>query len=543
MIKLKIREVLLLVLYTVPNSLLTLCIIYIISSVYTHNAVMFKGRLGIIFFAVTIASYLLDILFQRKIIGFTNDLIYDNEVKILDTVRKAQLMDLEKMGKDRIYAILEDLRSLVFIPYVITKGVNSILILTVGLSYFFYISYKAALTFLLLMVVFLIVYFIRNKNIQQKGAFSRSLNDKYFRLIRDQLEGFKELKLNKVKQTNLFEKYLIPNRHQAKETEVEVAKSFLALNLLGQYGLFLIIGTVMFIFPYLNIISKEQMLSFIVIILFISTPINTLVSLQTFFFKISVSSKRIRSFTKELHREYTLRPDAHPLIPKKTFNKICFENVLYRYENSSFKLDAFNLEINKGEVVFIIGGNGSGKSTFINLLSNLYHSSSGKLLVDGRQVEEDDEDYRSLISPIFTDHHLFSENYDNAVLTGNAEYTQLLELMQLDGIVTDDKDASARRRFSKGQGKRMALIFALLEKRPILILDEWAADQDPYFRKYFYEKLIPELKKQNKTIIAVTHDDAYFKQADRIIKFDYGRIVKDVRITDDVSELENIWVA
>ena len=97
----------------------------------------------------------------------------------------------------------------------------------------------------------------------------------------------------------------------------------------------------------------------------------------------------------------------------------------------------------------------------------------------------------------------------------------------MDNIVTDTKDESARRSFSKGQSKRMSLIFALLEEKPIMVLDEWAADQDPHFRKYFYEKLIPQFKAQGKTIIAVTHDDAYFKFADRIIKFDNGRIVKN----------------
>lgn len=103
-------------------------------------------------------------------------------------------------------------------------------------------------------------------------------------------------------------------------------------------------------------------------------------------------------------------------------------------------------------------------------------------------------------------------------------------MMKLDKVITDDKESSARRKFSKGQGKRMSLIFALMEKKPILVLDEWAADQDPYFRKFFYEELIPKLKAEGKTIIAVTHDDAYFHLADRIIKFNYGKIDAEVKV-------------
>ena len=112
----------------------------------------------------------------------------------------------------------------------------------------------------------------------------------------------------------------------------------------------------------------------------------------------------------------------------------------------------------------------------------------------------------------------------------------------MDKIITDDKDETVRRKFSKGQSKRMSLIFALLEKRPILVLDEWAADQDPHFRKYFYEELVPRFKEEGKTIIAVTHDDAYFHLADRIIKFDYGTIVKDIKTTSKEELAENFWV-
>ena len=113
--------------------------------------------------------------------------------------------------------------------------------------------------------------------------------------------------------------------------------------------------------------------------------------------------------------------------------------------------------------------------------------------------------------------------------------------MELEEVVGNDKDSSVRRKFSKGQSKRMSLIFALLEDKPILILDEWAADQDPYFRKFFYEELIPKFKQEGKTIIAVTHDDAYFHQADRILKFDYGQIVKDIRVEEEALSEKSLW--
>jgi putative ATP-binding cassette transporter len=81
---------------------------------------------------------------------------------------------------------------------------------------------------------------------------------------------------------------------------------------------------------------------------------------------------------------------------------------------------------------------------------------------------------------------------------------------------------------SGGQRKRLALLVAMLEDRPIIVLDEWAADQDPVFRKKFYEVILPELKRQGKTIIAITHDDRYFEGADRQLKLEDGQIAADI---------------
>jgi len=83
---------------------------------------------------------------------------------------------------------------------------------------------------------------------------------------------------------------------------------------------------------------------------------------------------------------------------------------------------------------------------------------------------------------------------------------------------------------STGQRKRLALLVTLLEDRPIIVLDEWAAEQDPEFRQFFYEELLAELKSRNKTIIAISHDDKYFRCADRVIRLEFGRIVSDMPV-------------
>jgi len=78
------------------------------------------------------------------------------------------------------------------------------------------------------------------------------------------------------------------------------------------------------------------------------------------------------------------------------------------------------------------------------------------------------------------------------------------------------------------------LIQVFLEDRPIIVLDEWAADQDPAFRRTFYEEILPELKQAGKTLIVISHDDQYFHVADRVIEMHDGRILEQ-RLSVDAS--------
>lgn len=90
---------------------------------------------------------------------------------------------------------------------------------------------------------------------------------------------------------------------------------------------------------------------------------------------------------------------------------------------------------------------------------------------------------------------------------------------------------------SFGQRKRLALLTAYLEDRPIYVFDEWAAGQDSEFREFFYRTLLPELKMKGKLVIAITHDEQYFDAADRIVKFDSGQIEYDLGFGDKGQEM------
>jgi len=158
---------------------------------------------------------------------------------------------------------------------------------------------------------------------------------------------------------------------------------------------------------------------------------------------------------------------------------------------------------------------------------------SGTIALNGRVINDRTYPaYRNRIAAIFTDSVLFNENYDGLELAPDNERLMFwLRKMELENIVVfDTEKKSIRADLSKGQQKRLALIYVMLEDKDVIVLDEWAAEQDPVFRAYFYKKIIPELKQMGKTVIVVTHDDTYFNCGDRLIKFDYGTIVSDTPV-------------
>ena len=105
------------------------------------------------------------------------------------------------------------------------------------------------------------------------------------------------------------------------------------------------------------------------------------------------------------------------------------------------------------------------------------------------------------------------------------ELQDYLIRLEIDNKVQVKDGVLSTLNLSQGQRKRLALLTAYLEDRPIYIFDEWASDQDPVFKEIFYKKLLPELKQRGKTVLVVSHDERYFQEADRIIKLDYGQVI------------------
>lgn len=530
MLRLSIEKMFFLFLFSLPNTILNFTILFIINNVISRNKGYDEPYLWWSYLTVIIFTYLLNIAFQKKINKYCYNILYSNEIKVFQRILKTKLITIEKFGTQRFYTTIEDLRVFSRMPEVVTHTINSVLMLLLCILYMFSLSLSAGFIVFLIIIVIAAIYFFVMSTMNNHVSKLRKFNENYYEFVNDVIKGFKNLKSNFILSSNLLNNHLIPNREKAKRLDYKINYIFLSINLISQYGLYLVIGVILFLLPQSNILLKEDVVSYIVIILFMISPISNIINMQNIYTRLSVANKRINDYFKDFIEE----PDFSICNNDNTdFQSLVFENISFQYDNNSgdnpFALNNINIEIKKGEVIFIVGGNGSGKSTFINILTGLYDYKNGNIIYNNKKINSKDK-LKNAISPVFTDSYIFSHNYDNYSLEDNIQYQYLLQLMNMNEVVTNTEEESARRNFSKGQSKRMSLIFALLEEKPILVLDEWAADQDPHFRKYFYEVLIPQLKEQGKTIIAVTHDDAYFKYADRIIKFDYGQIIRDIKV-------------
>jgi putative ATP-binding cassette transporter len=202
----------------------------------------------------------------------------------------------------------------------------------------------------------------------------------------------------------------------------------------------------------------------------------------------------------------------------------------YRREadDEHFTLGPVDLSIRPGELVFIVGGNGSGKTTLAKVLLGIYAPEGGQILLDGEPVGDAERDrYRQHFSAVFSDFFLFEKLMGAEAGDLDQSAAHYLEMLHLQHKVKVAGGRLSTTDLSQGQRKRLALLGAYLEDRPIYLFDEWAADQDPQFKEVFYLRLLPELKARGKTVLVISHDDQYYGVADRIVRVADGAIQFD----------------
>ncbi len=469
--------------------------------------------------------------FERAIIT-VEDAIYNIRIRLTRKIQQVELPFMEEKGSNSLYARFTQSDTLISqaIPQITGAAQMSILLV----FSFLYLAYISPLSFLISMAGILIAAFVflsrtRRIKILLQEVQKKEVN--YFKSISHLINGFKEIKINQQKGKDILQN-IATQSAEIESIKIEVGKQESRLWGHGRILVYTLLPILIFVVPDISEIHTDNIYKISSTILFITGPIAILINIIPVLNRVHLSIEELMQLEEEMDKAIASEEPLNNDHVFPDFEKVEMKGVSFSYPDSGpdkgldFLAGPFNEHIARGELLFIIGGNGSGKSTFIKLLTGLYYPNKGDIYVDSNKVDKTNYlAYRNLYSAIFTDFHLFDKFY-GVKNTDAKKVSYWLEKMKMQDKVQYCDGGFTRTSLSTGQRKRLAFIAAMLEDRPILVMDEFAADQDPQFRQYFYETLLPEIKAMGKTVIAVTHDDQYFHVADRLLKLDEGRMVE-----------------
>ncbi len=500
-------------------------IVMIISKFITDDI---EAKYLLFFFAVTIFVYIVSIRISKRQTASLGVLIaHKFNLMIVKKIFKIPYRNYEKVKDGKIYTILnDDINAIFFLSQnaidVYTAAITSIIVMVYMYSLDFWSSLLlfGVTGFIMTMLVLL------SGPLKRTGYLARVKREEYTSLVSGLINGFKELVLHDVKRERFQEdiEELSKKSYGARKANINVAVD---AGLFSELSFTITVGVSCLLFPLIFNFEKELITSYVIAVLYLLGPVGILINGIPQIIDTQVSWKRIKSFLQNADPE----EEETQILPEyKTMpfvENISVQNVCFTYENENGKEDItygigpVNFEANLGELIFIVGGNGSGKTTFLKLMVGLYSPTSGQIQVNGKDVNN--KELSECFSVIYSDFYLFKKLYDIKE-DRLAQVYKWLEVLQLSDKVKIEDGAFSTINLSQGQRKRLAIIKSYLEDRPVYFFDEVAADLDPEFRSFFYNNLLMKIREEGKILIIISHDDKYFNLADKIYKMDMGTI-------------------
>lgn len=475
----------------------------------------------------------------RLIANFTSQflLIHLSEKAILDlrmllsrSILASPLRHLEQIGPHALLAVLtEDIQTVSNTVITIPFLCINIAIVIACLIYLCWLSKIVFLIGISFMFIGIFSYLLPMRKATSFLKLAREQEDSLFKHFRTVTQGTKELKLHSQRRQAFLSEDLHPTALTYRRHNIVGMSIFAAAASWGQILFFVAIGILLFTIPTINNIPPEIISAYALTTIYLIAPLEYIMSLMPTVTKAFVALKKVESLGFSLAK-YSTETDLDSSL-KLDKNWKCLElaNVTHTYyqerEQSNFILGPMSLKFHPGELIFIVGGNGSGKSTLAKLITGLYVPENGEIYLDGKLINNQNREwYRQQFSVVFSDFYLFDRllGLDSSEL--DIQTRKYLVQLQLDHKVKINNGVLSTTDLSQGQRKRLALVTAYLEDRPIYMFDEWAADQDPVFKEIFYTQLLAELKNRGKTVLVISHDDRYFYLADRIVKLEYGKV-------------------
>jgi putative pyoverdin transport system ATP-binding/permease protein len=460
-------------------------------------------------------------------------IIHKLRLRLMDHVRRSELLAIESIGRSRIVAaITSDTAVLTQASNMLSFTVQGAVLIFFVAIYVAYLSLAAIATTIVIITVAATIFHVKNRRLIAEKQKTAEWEGRLLDRLTDFLDGFKEVRLNSARSNDLFDDAVDVSRIAAN-TKIRTQSETFKMIVTSQSSMHILLGAVVFVAPqFSDSLGGPALTNTTTALMFIVGACFGLVQSIPILLNANAAADRIDQLESALQATVT-STKARDIKVSQRFEKIEMHDIVFRYvdkfSNATFQIGPLDFSLRSGELVFVTGGNGSGKSTFLRVLAGLYPPDSGEITIDGMLINDDTRDaYRALMSGIFFDYHLFRRLYG----IPEPEPAEVDRLLKQFGLA--DKTSLSDGEFrtldlSGGQRRRLALIVSLLEKRPILLLDEWTAEQDPEFRRKFYDDLLPEMMRAGLTVVVITHDDRYLDELDlpaRRIRMDEGRIVE-----------------
>ena len=450
-------------------------------------------------------------------------------IRLAQTLLRADIDFLQTSPHGQVHsAITHEVDQMSAAIVNVIEAIEAIVIVVFVVPYLFWISWTAGLATVVAIGIGTLGYLVFDRPARKSMAVASDARGVFFDRARDLLAGWKELRLRNARREAL-EAETIRTIEDVSRHTIRAETYYAASNAIGQAAVVLLLCFVVIVIPLLPGGGVAVMFQVLTVIFLTSGPIEMMFAALPVLSRAEHSYYRIQAVEAALVNAQSPALEGVSEVPEG-FAEIRLDHVAARigegngHGSEAFQLGPVDLTFRPGETVFICGGNGSGKTTLLDIITGLRHPDSGAVCLDGQPLDDARRGaYRELFSSVFSSFHLFSRAYG----LGDEELGQLqrrIEALNLSGRVSLLEDRFSTLALSAGQKRRLALAVALAEKRPIIVLDEFAADQDPAHRAFFYDVLIPELSKSGQLVIAITHDDHQFHKCDRLIKMADGRV-------------------
>jgi cyclic peptide transporter len=456
---------------------------------------------------------------EKRLIVLVSDVVYKTRATLLKQVLSQPFERFEEMERGSIYTVIcEDTTTLGNTVGSFATLVTSVVTIMAAFVYLVVLHPPLALVMGVVVGLVSFGYARRCAGAKESLASARTSWNGFVGKVEEALDGFKELALHFPKR-NEFRVAAERQCEQAR-ANAEVARlSLLDAFLFGELLLLGALGMATFVSAQFAGLDLRQRAGFVIILLYLIGPVKTLLATAPLLVEAKLAWQRIKLVVSTVSA-----PNVSSALPPRVVQTLELSNLSFQYQNSErtgMRVGPIDVTIARGECLFLTGGNGSGKTTLAKVITGLYEPQTGEVRVDGKRLSRAElgEYFSAIFSPCF----VFDQLYGVGATADRLD--SAMDRLGLLGRVERKNGWIDNVRLSAGQRKRVALLEAFLQERPILLFDEVTADQDSEFRRLFYEEILGELKRAGKIVVVITHDDKYFHVADNILKLDLGREV------------------